>query len=81
MKKFSQDDFSRLLKQYRALSVERLEMENEVLRLYESSAIDNMAKIASNKLRTITSLRKRLSIVNQEMRNTDRKILALFKDI
>ncbi len=81
MKKFSQDDFSRLLKQYRALSVERLEMENEVLRLYESSAIDNMAKIASDKLNTITSLRKRLSVVNQEMRNTDRKILALFKDI
>jgi len=77
---FSQDDFNRLLKQYRALSVERLEIENEILRFYESLVIDNIAIIVSDKLKVITSLRKRLSIVNQEMKKIDRKILELFKD-
>jgi phosphosulfolactate synthase (CoM biosynthesis protein A) len=77
---FSQDDFNRFLKQYRALSVERLEIENEILRFYESLVIDNIAIIVSDKLKVITSLRKRLSIVNQEMKKIDRKILELFKD-
>lgn len=77
---FSQDDFNRLLKQYRALSVERLEIENEILRFYESLVIDNIAIIVSDKLKVITSLRKRLSIVNQEMKKIDRKISELFKD-
>jgi len=80
MKKFSQDDFDRFLKQYRALSVERLEMENEMLKFYESLAIDNNVTVASDELKAITSLRKRLSVVNQEMKKIDRKILKLFKD-
>ena len=80
MKKFTQDDFDRFLKQYRALSVERLEMENEMLKFYESLAIDNNVTVASDELKAITSLRKRLSVVNQEMKKIDRKILKLFKD-
>jgi len=80
MKKFSQDDFNRLLKQYGALSVERLEIENEMLKFYESLAIDNIVRVTPDELKAITSLRKRLSIVNQEMKKIDRKILKLFKD-
>lgn len=42
MKKLSKDKFNRLLKQYKALSVEKLEIENEILKLYESLIIDNV---------------------------------------
>jgi hypothetical protein len=84
MKKFSQDDFNKLLKQYKALSVERLEIENEILRTYESLTVDTVVPIASvstsDKFKTITSLRERLKIANQEMKKTDQKILKLFKD-
>jgi len=80
MKKFSQDDFNRLLKQYKTLSVEKFEMENELLKLYESSMVDNIVAITSDKLKTIYSLSERLHIVNQEMKKVDKKILKLFKD-
>jgi hypothetical protein len=84
MKKISQDAFKRLLKQYKALSVESLEIENDILRSYESLAVDNSVKIASitisDKFKTITSLRERLKTVNQEMKKIDKKILKLFKD-
>ncbi len=84
MKKFSQDAFNRLLKQYKALSVERLEIENEILRSYESLTVDTVVPIASistsGKFKTIISLRERLKIANLEMKKIDRKILKLFKD-
>jgi hypothetical protein len=84
MKKFSQDDFNRLLKQYKALSVERLEIENEILRSYESLAVENTVTIASistsDKFKTINSLRERLKILNKEMKKIDKKISKLFKD-
>jgi hypothetical protein len=84
MKKFSQDDFNKLLKQYKAFSVERLEIENEILRTYESLTVDTIVPIASqstsDKFKTIMSLRERLKIANQEMKKTDQKILKLFKD-
>jgi hypothetical protein len=84
MKKFSQDVFNRLLKQYKALSVERLEIENEILRSYESLTVDTVVPIASistsSKFKTIISLRERLKIANLEMKKIDRKILKLFKD-
>ena len=44
MKKFSKNDFNRLLKQYKTLSVEKLEMEQEILTLYESLIIDNVVQ-------------------------------------
>jgi hypothetical protein len=85
MKKFSQDNFNRLLKQYKALSVERLEIENEILRSYESLAVENTVTITSistsDKFKTITSLRERLKILNKEMKKIDKKISKLFKDI
>jgi hypothetical protein len=84
MKKFSQDVFNRLLKQYKALSVERLEIENEILRSYESLTVDTVVPIASistsSKFKTIISLRERLKIANLEMKKIDRKILKLLKD-
>ncbi len=80
MKKLSKDDFKRLLKQYKTLSVEKLEIENEILKVYESLIADSFLKITSDKLKTIESLRERLDIVNQEMKKTDKKILKLFKD-
>lgn len=80
MKKLSKDKFNRLLKQYKALSVEKLEIENEILKLYESLIIDNVVTINSDKLKTIESLRERLNIVNQEMKKTDKKILKMFKN-
>jgi hypothetical protein len=80
MKKFSKNDFNRLLKQYKTLSVEKLEMEQEVLTLYESLIIDNAVTINSDKLKTIESLRERLNIVNREMKKTDKKILKTFKN-
>jgi hypothetical protein len=80
MKKFSKNDFNRLLKQYKTLSVEKLEMEQEILTLYESLIIDNVVTINSAKLKTIESLRERLNIVNREMKKTDKKILQTFKN-
>jgi hypothetical protein len=79
MKKFSKDHFNRLLKQYKALSVEKLEMEQEILTLYGSLIIDNVATLNSDKLKTIDSLRDRLKIVSQEMKKIDKKILKTFK--
>ncbi len=80
MKKFSQDDFNKLLKQYKTLSVEKFEMENEILKLYELSMVENVVTITSDKLKTIDSLKERLHIVKQEMKKVDKKILKLFKD-
>lgn len=80
MKKFSKDNFNRLLKQYKTLSVEKLEMEQEILTLYESLIIDNVVTINSEKLKTIDSLRERLNIVNREMKKLDKKILKTFKN-
>jgi hypothetical protein len=79
MKKFSKNDFNRLLKQYKTLSVEKLEMEQEILTLYESLIIDNVVTINPDKLKTIESLRERLNIVNQEMKKIDKKILKMFE--
>ena len=79
MKKFSKNDFNRLLKQYKTLSVEKLEMEQEILTLYESLIIDNVVTINPEKLKTIESLRERLNIVNQEMKKIDKKILKMFE--
>jgi hypothetical protein len=79
MKKFSKNDFNRLLKQYKTLSVEKLEMEQEILTLYESLIIDNVVTINPDKLKTIESLRERLNIVNQEMKKIDKKILKIFR--
>jgi hypothetical protein len=79
MKKFSKNDFNRLLKQYKTLSVEKLEMEQEILTLYESLIIDNVVTINPDKLKTIESLRERLNIVNQELKKIDKKILKMFE--
>ncbi len=80
MKKMSKDNFNRLLKQYKTLSVEKLEIENEILKLYESLIADNVVTISPDELKAIKSLRERLKIVSQEMKKTDKKILKLFKD-
>ncbi len=81
MKKMTKVDSNRLLKKYKTLSVEKLEIENEILKFYEVLIADNVVTIPSDKIDTIKSLRQRLKIVNQEMKKTDRKIVKLFKDI
>ncbi len=78
--KFLKDNFNKLLKQFKALSVEKLEIENEILKLYESSTTDNVVTITSDKLKKIEALRERLKIVSKEMKKTDKKIFKLFKD-
>ncbi len=84
MKKFSQVNFNRLLKQYKALSGERLEIENELLRSYESLTVDKTVTLTSastsDKFKTIISLRERLKIVSKEMKKIDKKILKSFED-
>ena len=80
MKKFSKDNFNRLLTQYKALSAEKLELETEILKLYESLIVDNVVTINSDKVKTLESLRERLNIVNQEMKKTDKRILKTFKN-
>jgi hypothetical protein len=80
MKKFSRDEFNRLLKQFKTLSVEKLEVEHEILKLYESLIVANVATITSDKLKTIESLRDRLKIVNREMKKIDNRILKIFKN-
>jgi hypothetical protein len=80
MTKISKEDFNRLLKQYKTLSVEKLEMENEILKLYESLSADSFLTITSDKLKMIESLRARLNTVDKEMKKKDKKILKLFKD-
>ncbi len=84
MRNISRDKFNKLLKQYKALSVERLELENEILRSYESLTVDSAETITSvsaiEKFKTITSLRERLKTVNQVLKKTDRKIMKLFKE-
>jgi len=84
MKNISRDKFNKLLKQYKALSVERLEIENEILRSYESLTLDSAETITSvsaiEKFKTIASLRERLKTVNQVLKKTDLKIMKLFKE-
>jgi len=80
MKKFSRDEFNRLLKQFKTLSVEKLEVEHEILKLYESLRVANVVTITSDKLKTIESLRERLKIINREMKKTDNRILKIFKN-
>jgi ppGpp synthetase/RelA/SpoT-type nucleotidyltranferase len=84
MKNISRDKFNKLLKQYKALSVERLEIENEILRSYESLNFENAETAksisTSEKFKTITSLKERLKTVNQVLKKTDRKIMKLFKN-
>ncbi len=80
MKKFSRDEFNRLLKQFKTLSVEKLEVEHEILKLYESLIVANVVTITSDKLKTIESLRERLKIVNREMKKIDNRILKIFKN-
>ena len=80
MKKISQEDFDRLLKQFRALSNERLEIENELLKVYEALNVKNISTITSEKFKTITSLRERLKIVKKEIKKIDQKILKMLKD-
>ena len=80
MTKITKEDFNRVLKLYKTLSVEKLKMENEILKLYESLTADSFLTITSDKLKKIESLRNRLNIINKEMKKTDRKILKLFKD-
>jgi hypothetical protein len=62
------------------LSFERLELENELLRAYESLTVDSIVVITadSDKYKTIISLRERLRTVNQEIKKIDKKILDLF---
>jgi hypothetical protein len=80
MKKVSRDEFNRLLKQFKTLSVEKLEVEHEILKLYESLMVANVVTITSDKLKTIESLRERLKIVNREMKKIDNRILKIFKN-
>jgi len=80
MTKITKEDFNRLLKKYKTLSVEKLEMENEILKLYESLTADSFLTITSDKLKMIESLRDRLNTIDKEMKKTDKKILKLFKD-
>jgi hypothetical protein len=80
MAKISKEDFNRLLKKYKTLSVEKLEIENEIIKLYESLTADSFLTITPDKLKMIESLRDRLKIINQEMKKTDKKILKLFKN-
>jgi hypothetical protein len=80
MKKVSRDEFNRLLKQFKTLSVEKLEVEHEMLKLYESLMVANVVTITSDKLKTIESLRERLKIVNREMKKIDNRILKIFKN-
>jgi hypothetical protein len=80
MKKVSRDEFNRLLKQFKTLSVEKLEVEHEILKLYESLMVANVVTITSDKLKTIESLRERLKIVNREMKRIDNRILKIFKN-
>jgi hypothetical protein len=80
MAKISKEDFNRLLKKYKTLSVEKLEIENEIIKLYESLTADSFLTITPDKLKMIESLRDRLKIITQEMKKTDKKILKLFKN-
>ena len=79
MKKSLQDNFKKLLKQYKTLSVEKLEIENELLKLYESLIVANVI-ITSDKLKPIESMKERVKIVNKEMKKIDKKILKSFKE-
>jgi hypothetical protein len=80
MIKVSRDEFNKLLKQFKTLSVEKLEVEHEILKLYESLRVANVVTITSDKLKTIESLRERLKIINREMKKTDNRILKIFKN-
>jgi len=85
LNKFPKEDFNRLIKKYKALSVERLEIENEMLKTYEVLSSDNAVTITSNrsssdKFKSIMALRKRLNVVNQEIKKTDQVILKLFEN-
>jgi hypothetical protein len=85
LNKFPKEDFNRLLTQYKALSVERLEIENDILKTYEILSSDNAVTMTSNrassdKFKSIMALRKRLNVVNLEIKKVDQKILNLFEN-
>ena len=74
MQKKSQEQFDRSLTQFRTLSNEKLELENELIKVYESLKHKTMT---SENLKTITSLRERINSVNNELKKTDKKILKM----
>ena len=74
----SQEEFNKLLTQYKTLSVERLEVEKSICQAYEISVINGVKTVSSEKLKEITKLRKRLNCINKEMKNIDNKILRMW---
>jgi len=74
----SQEEFNKLLTQYKTLSVERLEVEKLICQAYEISVINGVKTVSSEKLKEITKLRKRLNCINKEMKNIDNKILKMW---
>jgi len=78
MVKVSEEEFNKLLTQYKTLSVERLEVEKTICQAYEVSVVNGVKTIPAEKYKEITKLRKRLNCINREMKNIDNKILKLW---
>ena len=75
----SQEKFNKLLNQYKALTVERLEVENVICKTYETQMLNKETTDPTEKLKEIATLKKRLNHINKEITNTDKKMLRLLK--
>ena len=79
MDKPSQEKFNKLLNQYKALTVERLEVENVICKTYETLMLKKETTDPTEKLKEIPIMKKRLNHINKEITNTDKKMLRLLK--
>ena len=78
MSKTSREEINRLLNQYRALIVERLEVENAICKGYETIMSNNGAGDSAQNLK-LTTLKERLNHINKEKTRTDKKIQKMLK--
>ena len=74
MKKFQQEEFNKLLEQYKALSKHLSEKEKERIKLYES-LFNGTVTITSDKINAIQDLSKTIDNIRQKMKEIDNQIL------
>lgn len=80
MKDKLQNDFDALLRKYRALSHERLHVENEILKVYDSLRLNDGIIITDKaQAKEIISLREKLAHIKKEMNKVDRQIFKVIQ--
>jgi hypothetical protein len=79
MNKSSKEEINKLINQYRALTVERLEVENAMIKGYETIMIYNDTAKKTKNFEEVSLLKQRLSYINKKISKTDKQILKLLE--